>query len=80
MKDVCVVCPFFRTATKSKIYCQGAVEGTKSTTLFFDTSNQKERHLNNFCSSYCWEGCTVAQSIRDRDDIENIITNESSSN
>lgn len=63
MRENKAKCPFYMNDSQSKIYCQGAVGGCKSTTLFFDTPQDKEEHFDDFCSDYCWHGCPLAQTL-----------------
>nr|DAI32649.1 MAG TPA: hypothetical protein [Caudoviricetes sp.]DAI49115.1 MAG TPA: hypothetical protein [Bacteriophage sp.] len=63
LKENKAKCPFYSYDSQSKICCFGAVLKSKSTTLFFDSPQDKENHFNDFCGSYCWRGCPLAQTI-----------------
>lgn len=63
MKENMAKCPFYMNDSQSKIYCQGAVGGCKSTTLFFDSPKSKAEHFKDFCADYCWVGCPLAQIL-----------------
>lgn len=63
MKENKAKCPFYTNDSQSKIYCEGAVIGCKSTTLFFETPAAKDNYFNDFCSDYCWGGCPIAQAL-----------------
>lgn len=63
LKENKAKCPFYSYDSQSKICCFGAVFKSKSTTLFFDSPQDKENHFNDFCGSYCWRGCPLAQTI-----------------
>lgn len=63
LKENKAKCPFYSYDSQSKICCFGVVYKSKSTTLFFDSPQDKENHFDNFCGSYCWKGCPLAQTI-----------------
>ena len=48
MKENKAKCPFYSYDSQSKICCFGAVLKSKSTTLFFDSPQDKESHFNDF--------------------------------
>lgn len=62
-------CPFYKTDSKSKICCQGAVDFCKSTTLFFNTPDAKDDYMQQFCRTYCYKGCVIAQAAEQTNNI-----------
>ncbi len=63
MRENKVICPYYISDSQSKIYCHGSVQGSKSTTLFFENAPNKTKYFNSFCSSFCYKGCMIARSI-----------------
>lgn len=57
-------CPFYRSETQQKVYCEGVEDGT-SIHLAFDTT----AHANEFKQYYCsgrYMACPIAVMLNDK--------------
>ena len=52
-------CPFFKNETAKKIYCVGY--DSADIAMCFKTPEDKRAYQENFCFTYCFHGCRVAQ-------------------
>lgn len=72
--DIYAVCPFFidppgsssknANIEQKRIRCEGFLADVKMT-LDFDRTQKRENWANDFCRTYCWRGCPIAQMIQD---------------
>ena len=63
-----VICPFYHNDRRRKIICESAVEGSVSTTLNFPSNRAVRDHIDDFCSSRCYEGCPIYRAIMEKYD------------
>lgn len=72
--DVDIVCPFFKHKENKDLVkkiepfvigCEGAFEGSLVILHYFQSGAKRNRHLNDFCKSKCWQGCPYAQMLND---------------
>lgn len=57
-------CPYFHSETGKKIYCSANMEGANIALCFTD-AEKKEEYQENFCFTFCFKGCRIAQLIEE---------------
>lgn len=55
-----IECPYFKRALRNGITCEGFLPGT-NTQINFMAYKDKKAYMDDFCTTPCWEGCTIAQ-------------------
>ena len=58
-----VICPFWGAKTTLKINCSGH-PNLHLIAPTFRRNGDRDQWIADFCFSYCWEGCPVAQAIK----------------
>lgn len=61
--DGLVICPYYGSCTPQWIICGGMLSGTELTKTKFVSTAAREEHMDEFCKTYCWQGCVIAQAI-----------------
>ena len=72
--DIYAICPFFidppgsagakNKVEQNRIRCEGLINKGKIM-LDFPNAIKRESGADDFCRSYCWKGCPIAQIINE---------------
>ena len=70
--DMRMICPFYLEVYGRVIRCAPLNEA-KSTDSNFYNLEQRNRYIDNFCASHCWQGCIIAQMLLENDETNSGI-------
>ena len=59
--DSGIICPFYKTVYRHMIYCEPVAADADRTANVLKTKAARNEYIENFCASYCWESCVIAQ-------------------
>ena len=62
MNDGYVICPFFRSQSNQRIWCEGVIRGAKIA-IDFDKKDLKRIHMRKYCRSFDYVTCPYASVI-----------------
>lgn len=64
--DAKIICPYFkRQKDKRLIQCCPVFENQSTTTLNFNTMEDKNNHIRNFCMTGFYQGCPIAIAAKE---------------
>lgn len=66
--DAKIICPYFKRQKekdKKAIQCCPIFDNQKTTTLNFNTIEDKNNHIRNFCMTGFYLGCPIAIAARE---------------
>ncbi len=74
--DAWIKCPYFlkqREKEKNALYCCPIFENQKSTKIIFNTSEDKDEHIKNFCATGFYLGCPIAIAAQEKLELDEEI-------
>lgn len=63
--DEVAICPFYGSSTPQSLVCEGVLGQSVFTKTKFKSEEARLVYMSNFCNTYCWRGCVIAQAIEE---------------